>query len=134
MKEIKAYKCEHCGQIYEDKEKCKEHEEIHRLESEILKKYRIYEKGKTMLRNGYTLGEIREELLLWNKLPKDIENVTKETDIVRNVKIYHIADFSIDDMLILTLGSEEIPYEDKEYKYKLLKPNYLKEPIESFRL
>lgn len=134
MKEIKAYKCEHCGQIYEDKEKCKEHEEIHRLESEILKKYRIYEKGKTMLRNGYTLGEIREELLLWNKLPKDIENVTKETDIVRNGKIYHIADFSIDDMLILTLGSEEIPYEDKEYKYKLLKPNYLKEPIESFRL
>lgn len=72
MEKVTMYKCKYCGELFESKYVCSDHEDRHE---------RIYKANK-MLKNGSTLKEIQDECNIWYKVPEHLENVNTENCFV----------------------------------------------------
>ena len=68
MEKVIRYKCEKCGELFENEEECIQHEDRH---------LRIG-KANEMLEAGHTLKEIQDECSIWDSVPEYLENVTKD--------------------------------------------------------
>lgn len=67
MERVIKYKCVYCGNLFDSKDVCQEHETRHKK----------IDRANQMLDNGCTLKEIQDECNIWYKLPEHLENVTK---------------------------------------------------------
>lgn len=97
MEKVIKYRCNFCGDLFDSRMKCLEHEDRHG-------KIRL---ANEMFKEGHSLKEIQDKCNIWSSVPEYLEDVTKDNCFVVEFwqccdkPAYHISYICFDGKVVL---------------------------------